>query len=354
VGSKVAVLKTSPESVLKDYRRVMKKAEYKKYLPSSKDVILKLNLSWSLYFPACSTEPWQLDGVLRVLKGDKYSIIAVENKTVVTDPWKGAEQNKWIDILRKNNLTFRSLTNCDWINYIPKHEMIAMYDIFPRGFKIPEIFIGRSVLHLPTMKTHGHTTMTGAMKNAFGGLLREHRHHSHKLIHEILVDLLQIQKEIHTGIFAVMDGTVAGDGAGPRTMTPKIKNYILASGDQVAIDAVAAKMMGFDPLKIPFIKIAHDRGLGMGDVDQIDIIGDDITNVNFHFHTEKSPVIYWDQMFRKGKLSFLEPIIFHTPIFKIPIFLSAFYHDFLWYPLVGKKHIKEFMKTDWGKLFKTY
>ena len=87
------------------------------------------------------------------------------------------------------------------------------------------------------------------MKNAFGGLLNEHRHWTHPVIHETLVDLLMIQKKIHRGVFAVMDGTFAGDGPGPRCMVPHVKNVLLASADQVAIDAVAAKLMGFDPMK---------------------------------------------------------------------------------------------------------
>ena len=212
-------------------------------------------------------------------------------------------------------------------------------------------FIGNGIiLH----NTHGHTLMTGAMKNAFGGLITERRHHCHKMIHEVLVDLLQIQKEIHPGIFAVMDGTVCGDGAGPRTMIPKIKNYILASNDQVAIDAISAKMMGYDPLRIKFIKLAHDRGLGCGDPAQIDIVGEDITDVNFHFNTNKSPIVAGDQLFRKGALSFVEPLLFHTPLFKMCVFASEFYHDKLWYNTVGKKRINQFMKTEWGQLFQKY
>ena len=116
------------------------------------------------------------------------------------------------------------------------------------------------------------------MKNAFGGLLFEKRHWTHSVIHETLVDLLAIQKEIHPGIFAVMDGTFAGDGPGPRCMVPHVKNYILASGDMVAIDAVAAKMMGFDPLSIKFIRLAHEQGLGCGDVREIEVVGEDISN----------------------------------------------------------------------------
>src|SRR5438477_4843751 len=108
------------------------------------------------------------------------------------------------------------------------------------------------------------------MKNAFGGLLNTRRHYTHSWIHETLVDLLAIQKEIHSGIFAVMDGTTAGNGPGPRTMYPVVKNVMLTSSDQVAIDAVAAKLMGFDPLSIGYIRRAHDAGLGIGNPREIE------------------------------------------------------------------------------------
>ena len=155
-----------------------------------------------------------------------------------------------------------------WVRYAPKGEILVLDEIFPDGIEIPEMLIGRNIVHLPTLKTHVFTTMTGAMKNAFGGLLHYRRHWTHSQIHETLVDLLTIQQEIHPGIFAVMDGTIAGDGPGPRAMRPHVKNLVLASADQVAIDAVAAKLMGFDPLSIPFIRLAHERGLGCGDVER--------------------------------------------------------------------------------------
>jgi len=353
--SKVSVLKTSPETVLDDYAKLMRCIDYQKYLPKNKTTIIKLNLSWSLYFPACSTEPWQLEGVLKTMREDRYTnIVAMENKTVVTNPIKGAKQNKWLPILKKYDVDFIPLTDVEWVDYIPINKMLAMNKIFPNGFKIPKPFIGANILHLPTQKTHGHTIMTGAMKNAFGGLLRENRHHSHKYIHEVLVDLLTIQKEIHTGIFAVMDGTVCGDGAGPRTMIPKIKNYLLASADQVAIDAVSAKMMGFDPARIEMIRLANEMRLGCGDLNKMDIIGEDISEINYEFKTAQSLIIQGDKLFRKGALSFLEPILFHTILFKLPILASAIYHDYIWYPIIGKKYINEFKDTDWGKLFGQY
>lgn len=357
--SKVAIVKTNAKDVLGDYATAMRIAELKKSLKKENKTILKLNLSWTKFFPACSTPPWQLDAVLKFLREENYKeIIAVENQTVVTHPWKGAYFNKWLPILRKYGIEFVPLTNMEWVYYQPKTEMLVMYDIF-KEILIPKIFFGTNILHLPTMKTHGHTITTGAIKNAFGGLIPKYRHHAHKRIHEVLVDLLAIQKEIHEGIFAVMDGCICGDGAGPRTMVPKVGNLILASDDQVAIDAVAAKIMGFEPMKIDYIRLAHERGLGCGDLDQIEILGmekSEFKKLNFGFKVKKSPIIAWDQRLRKGteKIKWLHRLLFYSPIFKIFIFASEFYHDKIWYPTVGRKRIKEFLKSDWGNIFLSY
>ena len=93
--SKVTVLYTKPFTVLDDYKKLLEISEVKKHLPSQEELLLKLNLSWSLYYPACSTEPWQLEGVLKYLKENNYNNIqAVENKTVVTNVMKGVKGNK--------------------------------------------------------------------------------------------------------------------------------------------------------------------------------------------------------------------------------------------------------------------
>jgi uncharacterized protein (DUF362 family) len=355
----VSIKKTSPENVVDDYREIMEMAQYKDHLSAGSKTILKLNLSWTLFYPACSTPPWQLDGVLKTLKEDNFQdVLAVENQTVVTHPWKGAYLNKWLPILENYETEYQPLTNVEWVVHQPKSEMMVMDEIFGEVL-VPKMFYDNNVVHFPTMKTHGHTTTTGAMKNAFGGLIPKYRHHAHKKIHEVLVDLLAIQQEIHSGIMAVMDGGVCGNGAGPRTMEPFVGNTILASSDQVAIDAVAAKIMGFDPLSIDYIKMAHDRGLGMGDVDQIEIVGmerSDLDKINFNFKATRSPVIRWDQRLRKKTMNikWLHKLLFNSPLFKTFIFASESYHDHLWYPVIGKQKIKMFDETKWGELFRKY
>lgn len=70
-----------------------------------------------------------------------------------------------------------------------------------------------------------------------------------------------------------MDGTAAGSGPGPRTLIPHQKDVILASNDMVAIDAVAAKKMGFDPMSIRYINQGTQRRLGQGNPREIEIVG---------------------------------------------------------------------------------
>jgi len=357
--SKVSVIRTSPGSVLGDYGKAMDLAGIGEAVSRDVKTVIKLNLSWTLFYPACSTPPWQLDGVLKGLRERGYKdLVAVENQTVVTHPWKGAYNNRWLPILDRYDVTFEPLTNVEWVAYQPKSEMLAMDEIFGE-ILVPEIFIGKNVVHLPTVKTHGHTTTTGSMKNAFGGLIPKYRHHAHRKIHEVLVDLLAIQREIHPSIFTAMDGGVCGNGAGPRTMVPFIGDIILASDDPVSIDAAASKIMGFDPMKIDYIKMAHDRGLGMGDLDQVDIVGmerSEFNRLNFGFEVKRSPIIMGDQLLRKktADIKWLHSLLFHSPIFRLFIFGSETYHDKIWYPLSGEQAIKRFLASEWGALFEQY
>jgi uncharacterized protein (DUF362 family) len=353
----VAVLRTSPRTVIDEYKKLMDLAEYRSFISKSKDTAIKLNLSWTKYFPACSSQPWQVEGTVKTLLNDGFdrgSLFAVENRTVVTDPWKGARNNKWLPVLERYGLRFFPLTEQEWTKHDFGGKLLRLDRIFPEGIEIPKLLIGKNVIHLPTIKTHGHSITTGAVKNAFGGLLKEIRHYAHKYIHEVLVDLMIMQKELHPGMFAVMDGTVCGNGAGPRTMIPVIGNYILASGDCVALDAVAASLMGFDPLNIPYIRMCHERGLGVGDLKKIDRAGDDISKDNLGFDTRRSFVIWGDQMLRKGPLRFLEKPMLHSPLVVWAPLASTLYHDFLWYPLIGRNRVKRFMNTGWGRLFAGY
>jgi uncharacterized protein (DUF362 family) len=357
--AKVAILFTQPETVLEDHRRLLELAEVSRHLDPSSTTILKDNISWHYPFPSANTTPWQLEGTILALRGAGYSDLScVQNKTVVTDAFKGEDLNRYVPILRHHDVpilyNFKD-EDMSWVEYRPKAQMLVLDRIYSEGIRVPDYFIGKNIVHLPTVKCHIYTTTTGAMKNAFGGLLNTKRHYTHTWIHETLVDLLAIQKELHPGIFAVMDGTTAGNGPGPRTMYPEVKNIILASADQVAIDAIAAKMMGFDPLSIDYIHLAHDRELGVGDPAEIEVVGDDVSGESWGFEVGSTLHKRLAYLSWYGPTKFLQKLIFRTPLVCIPVLFSEFYHDYYRWPVKESKVYDRWREdTPWGQLFVRY
>jgi uncharacterized protein (DUF362 family) len=365
--SKVAILKTTPGTVFRDYHDVMNLAGYQDVLSKDVDTALKVNISWHFFFPGSSTTPWQLDGVIRAMKRDGYDpalIHACHNRTVVIDAHLGERENKQQPVVAAHGLrNIHLYEGEDWIHIRDAvgdlaDKFICLNEVYRDGFMIPRRFIGENILHLPTIKTHVFTTTTGAMKNAFGGLLNERRHWTHPVIHETLVDLLMIQKKIHRGVFAVMDGTFAGDGPGPRCMVPYAKNVILASADQVAIDAVAARLMGFDPLSIKYIRLAHDAGLGCGDPRDIEIVGDEAAaSENWHFVGPFKKMTFASRMqhlFYWGPLR--KPVEWSLKTVLAPwaYIASVVYHDSFWYPWYAERVTTEVLAGPWGRLFQNW
>lgn len=356
---KVAVLKTSPATVLEDIEKLMRLAGVQDSLSATNTTALKINISWQTWYPACSTTPWQLEGVIRALKNLGYiDLVGIHNDTVVVDTSVGEANNKHKFVTDQYQVpcTYLYQEQFEWERYQLKQRPYLVLDkVFPDGVYIPKTLIGKNIIHLPTIKTHVFTTITGAMKNAFGGLLHRNRHWTHSVIHETLVDLLMIQQEIHPGIFAVMDGTFAGDGPGPRAMRWHEKDILIASADQVAIDAVSARLQGFDPMSIPFIRMAHELNLGVGDPNQIEMVGYDIAQEGpWNFVQEDTFASRGQKMIYHGPLKPLEKVLLQSPLVPWSYFASNFYHNVYWYPFIGRKRVEAALQTKWGQLFKSY
>src|SRR5262245_52216284 len=105
--SKVAILRTSPSSVLADYHELMNLADYQQVVARDDETALKVNISWHFFLPGSSTTPWQLDGVIRAMAADGYDtgkIHACHNRTVVIDAHLGEQENKQINVVDAHGL----------------------------------------------------------------------------------------------------------------------------------------------------------------------------------------------------------------------------------------------------------
>ncbi len=351
--------------MLADYHELMNLAGYQQVVDRDAQTALKINVSWHFFFPGSSTTPWQLEGVVRAMRRDGYDaerLYACHNRTVVLDARLGERENKHLQVVERHGLRNVHLyEDEDWVDVREAvgdltRRFLCLNEVYPDGFSIPRRFLGANVVHLPTVKTHVFTTTTGAMKNAFGGLLNERRHWTHPVIHETLVDLLMIQRAVHRGVFAVMDGTFAGDGPGPRCMEPHVKDVILASEDQVAIDAVAARMMGFDPMSLRYLRLAHDLGLGCADPREIEIVGDAGAARErwgfrgpfgrMTFASRMQHRIYWGPLKRPLEWSL------KTVLAPWAYVASVLYHDGFWYPVVARRRMRAVLESGWGRLFR--
>ncbi|MCH9033301.1 MAG: DUF362 domain-containing protein, partial [Planctomycetes bacterium] len=167
-SSKVAVVRTSPETVLEDYHRLMNLAGYQETVDKSVDTALKINISWHFFYPASSTTPWQLDGVIRAMKRDGYDLDLIHgchNRTVVIDAYLGERENKQVNVVQAHGLRNIHLyeDGVEWVDIRDAvgdlcDDFLCLNEVYPKGFSIPKRFIGENIIHLPTVKTHVFTT----------------------------------------------------------------------------------------------------------------------------------------------------------------------------------------------------
>ena len=134
--ARVAILRTKPETVLRDYHRLLNLADYQSVIAKDADTALKVNISWHFFFPGSSTTPWQLDGVIRAMKKDGYSpdlMHACHNRTVVIDAHLGERENKQLPVVEAHGLrNVHIYEGEEWINI---HEAVGRPD---EGVSLPQ------------------------------------------------------------------------------------------------------------------------------------------------------------------------------------------------------------------------
>ncbi|HEX9795028.1 MAG TPA: DUF362 domain-containing protein [Planctomycetota bacterium] len=356
--ARVAVVRASADNALQDVARVCALAGMDAALPAAAPVLLKDNISWHLPFLSANTTPWQLEGVIRALRAaGRTDLTGLHNDTVVCDPHEGLRNLKLQPVYEAYGIPQRFVNEAESVAWEPWERACPtpwLDRVYPEGMAFPTLMRGASVVHLPTVKTHIYTTTTGAVKNAFGGLLNTKRHYCHTWIHGVIADLVAVQKELHAGMFAVMDGTLAGDGAGPRTMRPVEKSVLLASADPVAIDAVAARLMGFEPAQIDYLRECGERGLGAVAAEDIDLAGDDV-EAGWGFSVGDNLASRAGDLLWFGALKGIQNLFFRTPLVRVFIAGSALYHDEWWWRRHGRKRMARVARESaWGRLFADY
>ncbi|HHW49311.1 MAG TPA: DUF362 domain-containing protein [Clostridiaceae bacterium] len=136
------------------------------------------------------------------------------------------------------------------------------------------------IINIPKLKTHGQMVYTGAVKNMFGavhGVLKAEYHlrmPDYSEFANAIIDIFLSAKPV----LNIMDAVIGMEGAGPTAGDPKHIGLILAAENAFELDYTALSVIGKNPLDVPVIREAVDRGLLNGE-ENIKITGEELNKV---------------------------------------------------------------------------
>ncbi len=228
-----------------------------------------------------------------------------------------------------------------------KFKVVPYDGIVLHHLKVSETLLDADcIVTLPIMKTHGLSRITFAIKNQWG-CIHDMRHNFHLVLAKALADVNMFFKPKLT--FAVGDALVAMEGTGPKTGTPIEVGHIFASHDLVAMDALAATVMGLDVKEIDTIKYPEQVGVG---IREFKVVGDMPPMLKFARPNPKQ-LVFFTEMALRHLSPQTEWLLFKTPILHIFRISAKIYND-IWYYINAKQRAETMMRTRWGQMWQTY
>ncbi|HEY6009877.1 MAG TPA: DUF362 domain-containing protein [Nitrospirota bacterium] len=153
------------------------------------------------------------------------------------------------------------------------------------------------IINLPKLKTHGMTTLTGAVKNLFGcvpGKRKVQWHFNTGVNHELFMTMLLELCALIKPRLTIMDAIVGMEGNGPGSGDPRPIGVVIAGHDPVAVDVVSSMVVGVAPERLPLIRAAAAAGYGETRPDRIRILGESLAEVAIrHFRLPPQAHLEW-------------------------------------------------------------
>jgi uncharacterized protein (DUF362 family) len=305
-------------------RRALDAVEWTRLVPRGADVALKVNLGWDLFIPGSITSPLVVEALIETIRGHVGRIHLVESDQVLEDIEKAFRRSGMAEVCRRTGAHWINMSRAETVRVAaPENKVLKTVDV-------PRILREAVLITVPVMKTHGKTRITGALKNQFGCLSKA-RHAYHLVLDDVLADLNRVLRPA----LAVLDGTIGLEGNGPKSGRPRVADLILASSDPVALDAVQALCMGFDPVQIGHLAASAARGVGVADPRRIEIRGQDPERVRVAFAPPRqNAVAAVETLLRR---SALQRLVFGTPVFDACLVGAKQYYR-LWTALRARRH----------------
>ena len=292
----VVLCRTGPRRLREDLERVLALAGAERLDPARRTLI-KFNGNVKRYYPGSNTSRWFLDALLGILHDRGFRDVSLIEGDL---PQFTVEE-----MLRHTALD----------RVLARHGVRCInYEHLPRQHHLPLLLEDAQVLNTPTMHTHGFAVVSCATKNLFG-LLPVDRWRHHPALSATLLDLAA-----RVATFTVVDGTVSMYGDSTRTGTPLRTDLLGAGWDNLAVDVVAAKVLGFSLEQVPLLALARQRGLTGP---RAEVIGDFAweTLPDFHVPFTRGAArrlsMWLEGLSGDGVLPRLTSRLLHKPLFRL-------------------------------------
>lgn len=258
----------------------------KKIIRRGSNVLIKPNLLSGINpKTGVTTNPEVLVSLIEVLRKATQMISIIESNFGPPEVGKPLKASHDLDkVIRFPQYEKLVELDVDFINLSkePKRVIEDPQLSVLKRFEVPTPLLeADALIDVPVMKTHGFTGVSLGIKNLYGLIPNpKDRGKLHEKLGEALCDLASIFKPTLT----LLDGTIGMEGWYACFGVPLNLNTVVAGRNVVAVDAVGAYLMGFDPLRLPSIyknpiKLAHERGLGIADIKRLDIVGEEIDDI---------------------------------------------------------------------------
>lgn len=273
-------------------------------LKSSKEVYIKVN---GIDFQKHSyTSPEVLEAVIEYLKGIEANIYVMENSTQANMTRIVFAITGYKDICEKAGVEILYLDEEDTQTF--EFSKKNTYNL--KTFRLPETIIkimknrdSVTYINIPKLKTHSMAGVTLGIKNQWGYPQHEDRGKDHNFnLHSKLVDVYEYIKPDITIIDAI-EGTIHGHYPPTAFEDRLVKhfNILIGGRDTLAVDVVGARVFGLTIDDVPHLKIAHQRGLGEGDLNKIKVIGKDLNDYKEKYEWDLLQEFPEDVKIVKGK-----------------------------------------------------
>jgi uncharacterized protein (DUF362 family) len=290
VPTSVAIVKGKNGKDLKEVRKMMGElfsliGPAPKLIPPKSRVLIKPNLTAeeNLWERGILTGPVFMQALVEeVQRARPAEIIIAEAIAVGLNTKKAFAANGYEEVARVTGARLFDL-------YDGEFEEIKI----PAGGLLKSVRVSREVLradffiNAPVLKTHFASTLTAAMKNLKGTTTYDEKKRFHYLgLNKAFTELNAVLKP-HLN---VVDGLIAMEGDGPIAGTPVGLNMLMAGTDAVAVDTIAARIMGIDPTEVLSLCLAQGMGLGVWDETDIKVLGRSIEEVRHPFIRACAPL----------------------------------------------------------------